>query len=204
MAKSKNLLLIFTRNPILGKVKRRLAARTGDDLALKIYKFLLEHTASVTGNLQVDKEVWYSEKIETGDIWDEETFQKRIQQGNDLGQRMENAFKAGFEQGYQNIIIIGSDLYDLDQDDLERAFNSLEESPYVIGPAEDGGYYLLGMKDLDPAIFKNKNWGANTVFRETLKEIHNKSVILLEPRNDIDHFKDIKDHPAFQQFINYK
>lgn len=201
MANSKNLLLIFTRNPILGKVKKRLAAQAGDKLALDIYKFLLEHTASVTRNLEVDRQVWYSEKIETGDVWDEQIYQKRIQQGKDLGQRMEYAFKAGFEQGYQNIVIIGSDLYDLDPNDLEKAFRSLEENPYVIGPAQDGGYYLLGMKKLHSGIFKNKSWGTSSVLRETLKEIDNKPLILLESRNDIDHFKDMEDHPAFQHFL---
>lgn len=202
MAKPKNLLLIFTRNPALGKVKKRLAVRTGDKLALDIYNFLLRHTASVTGNLQVDKEVWYTENIETEDVWNEETYRKKIQKGKDLGQRMEHAFKSGFEQGYQNIIIIGSDLYDLDQNDLEKAFHSLEENPYVIGPAQDGGYYLLGMKKLNPVIFKNKSWGTSSVLEKTLKEIDNKPVILLEPRNDIDHFQDIEAHPAFQHFLN--
>ena len=79
------LLLIFTRNPELGKVKKRLAAGIGDTAALKVYKYLLQHTVEITRNLQVEKWVYYSEEIPEEDMWDNEIFSKKIQQGEDLG-----------------------------------------------------------------------------------------------------------------------
>lgn len=201
MPKNKNLLLIFTRNPELGKVKKRLAAKTGEKAALDIYKFLLKHTSEITANLSADKEVHYSERIEKEDFWDE-TYTKKVQTGDDLGERMKNAFQQGFESGYQNIIIIGSDIYDLRHSDLEKAFKTLETSDYVIGPAMDGGYYLLGMKSLNLDLFKNKAWSTHSVFEETVKDMISKNIAILEKRNDIDHIEDLEDLPVFKQFLN--
>jgi rSAM/selenodomain-associated transferase 1 len=200
MQKNKNLLLIFIRNPEPGKVKKRLAASIGDEPALEIYKFLLRHTHEITKDLPADKEVYYSEKIEKEDLWDE-SFSKKLQQGEDLGEKMKNAFQNGFESGYRNIIIIGSDLYDLENMDLQKAFNTLEISDYVIGPAIDGGYYLLGMKSLNLKLFKNKSWSTASVFKDTIKDLNSENITILEKRNDIDVFEDIKNIPVFQQFI---
>ncbi|WP_369858596.1 TIGR04282 family arsenosugar biosynthesis glycosyltransferase [Aquimarina sp. I32.4] len=200
--KEKNLLLIFTRNPELGKCKTRLAATIGDSAALEIYQFLLQHTVTITKNLNVQKEVHYSVKIREDDLWNSEIYSKQQQAGNDLGQRMEHAFDAGFENGYQNIIIIGSDMYDLSQKDIENAFLELESHEYVVGPAKDGGYYLFGMKSLNSQVFKNKVWGTDTVLRDTLKNIQKEDVKLLEERNDIDYYEDIKDIAIFQKFIS--
>jgi rSAM/selenodomain-associated transferase 1 len=199
--KEKNLLLIFTRNPELGKCKTRLAATIGDQAALDIYKFLLQHTVEITKNLEVHKEVHYSAKIRDNDSWNPNIYGKKQQVGNDLGQRMEYAFEAGFANGYQNIIIIGSDMYDLTQKDIENAFMALASHEYVIGPAEDGGYYLFGMKSLNSQVFKNKTWGTETVLKDTLKNIQKENLKLLEERNDIDYYEDIKDIAIFQKFI---
>lgn len=198
---SKNLLLIFTRNPELGKVKTRLAKDVGDETALEIYKFLIEHTVSVTKDLSVEKEVHYSVKIRENDLWDNAIFSKKLQQGEDLGERMQYAFEQGFKAGYQNIIIIGSDLYDLNKEDIEEAFVDLQEYDAVVGPAEDGGYYLLGMNFLTSQVFKNKNWGTDSVLQDTLKDLKNKNVKLLEPRNDVDYLEDIQDVAIFQKFL---
>lgn len=203
MQKNKNLLLIFTRNPELGKVKTRLAEDVGDQAAFDIYNFLLQHTVSVTKNLNVTKEVHYSEKAEPEDIWDNKIYHKKLQQGNELGSRMQHAFEEGFKNGFKNIIIIGSDLYDLAQEDLEAAFEALEHNEVVIGPAEDGGYYLLGMKKSEPQLFKNKNWGTPTVLSDTLKDLQGKNIGLLPPKNDIDNFNDLKGQKIFQQFIQH-
>ncbi|WP_103069580.1 TIGR04282 family arsenosugar biosynthesis glycosyltransferase [Aquimarina sediminis] len=200
--KDKNLLLIFTRNPELGKCKTRLAATIGDTAALDIYKFLLQHTVGITKNLTVDKEVHYSVKVRENDFWNPEIYDKKQQVGDDLGQRMEHAFATGFANGYQNIIIIGSDMYDLSQKDIENAFLALESHEYVIGPAEDGGYYLFGMKSLNSQVFKNKTWGTDTVLQDTLKNIKDNNLKLLEERNDVDYYEDIKDIAVFQKFIS--
>ena len=197
----KNLLLIFTRNPELGKCKTRLAAKLGDSTALKIYTFLLEHTHNITKEVRAAKEVHYSEEIWENDIWENTYYHKKVQQGKDLGERMLNAFNEGFEAGYENIIIIGSDMYDLSSDDLNTAFEELHKTDFVIGPAEDGGYYLLGMSKIKASLFKNKAWGTNTVLKETLNDLKNESVKLLKIKNDVDLYEDIQYIDAFQPFL---
>lgn len=198
------LLLIFTRNPELGKCKTRLAAVIGDEAALEIYKFLLRHTVSVTRGLALHKRVCYSESIQQDDYWDPHIYQKVLQEGSDLGARMLGAFKQGFAEGYDKIIIIGSDMYDLQATDLEEAFRRLDGADYVLGPARDGGYYLLGMKATDPRLFSDKDWGSPTVLEATLKDLENKSMALLPEKNDIDVYEDIRDVPVFEQFIKPK
>jgi len=200
----KNLLLIFTRNPELGKCKTRLAASIGDFGALKIYTFLLTHTVLITENLKVAKQVHYSMRVRENDLWDDTIYDKKQQEGTDLGLRMEYAFQQGFKDGYKNIIIIGSDMYDLSQADLELAFQSLDQHDFVIGPAEDGGYYLLGMKSIDQNLFRNKEWGTNTVLFSTKNDLKTKDVKFLDKRNDIDILDDIKDIPFFKNtFLNH-
>ncbi|MDA9087354.1 TIGR04282 family arsenosugar biosynthesis glycosyltransferase [Polaribacter sp.] len=198
---SKNLLLVFTRNPELGKVKTRLAKTVGDKTALEIYTFLLERTRDIAAKVAADRAVYYSVKIRENDIWDASIFQKHQQIGEDLGIRMLHAFKNGFKAGYEKVMIIGSDLYDLTAETIENAFIALEKNEVVIGPAEDGGYYLLGMNSLEEKVFKNKDWGTKTVRKDTLEDLKDKKVFLLGELNDVDVFEDIEHHPAFQTFL---
>ena len=197
----KNLLLVFTRNPELGKVKTRLAKTVGIATALKIYIFLLERTRDISVKVSADKAVYYSVKIRENDIWDASIFQKHQQIGEDLGIRMLHAFKNGFKTGYEKVMVIGSDLYDLTAETIENAFIALENNEVVIGPAEDGGYYLLGMNSLEEKVFKNKDWGTETVRKDTLEDLKDKKVFLLGELNDVDVFEDIEHHPAFQTFL---
>ncbi|MGB5229307.1 MAG: TIGR04282 family arsenosugar biosynthesis glycosyltransferase [Eudoraea sp.] len=199
--KKDRLLLIFTRNPKLGKCKTRLAATLGDQAALDIYMILLRHTAEITKDLNCSKEVYYSEEIPENDLWDKDNYAKQMQEGNDLGERMYNAFKSGFQKGYKKIIIIGSDIYDLNSETIEAGFNGLENSDFVIGPAADGGYYLIGMKTLNHEIFLNKNWGTETVLEDTLSNLTHKEVQLLQIKNDIDVYEDLKEFDVFQSFV---
>jgi uncharacterized protein len=199
--KSKNLLLIFTRNPELGKAKTRLAKTVGDETALEIYKFLLDRTREISTKVNADKAVYYSVKVRDNDIWDTSIYQKHQQFGDNLGIRMKNAFKNGFDAGYKKVMIIGSDLYDLSSKIIDNAFEKLNSNDFVIGPAEDGGYYLLGMNFLQENIFKNKNWGTETVRKDTLLDLKDKKVFLLETLNDVDIFEDIEHHSAFQHFL---
>ena len=196
-----NLLIIFTRNPELGKCKTRLASVIGDAAALDIYTFLIEHTVGITKSLKVDKQVHYSQNVHHNDLWNDATYSKKKQEGSDLGERMYFAFKQGFDEGYKNIIIIGSDIYDLLQRDIETAFTMLEFNNYVIGPAADGGYYLLGMKRLNENIFRNKNWGTDTVLQDTILDLEAETIAMLDIRNDIDIYEDIKDIPIFKKII---
>ena len=197
----KNLLLVFTRNPELGKVKTRLAKTVGNATALKIYIFLLKRTRDIAVKVAADKAVYYSVKVRENDIWDASIFQKHQQVGEDLGIRMLHAFKNGFKAGYEKVMIIGSDLYDITAETIENAFIALENNEVVIGPAEDGGYYLLGMNSLEEKVFKNKDWGTETVRKDTLEDLKDKKVFLLGELNDVDVFEDIEHHPAFQTFL---
>ncbi|MDO6595391.1 TIGR04282 family arsenosugar biosynthesis glycosyltransferase [Oceanihabitans sp. 2_MG-2023] len=197
----KNLIITFTRNPELGKVKTRLAKTIGDQSALNIYTFLLEHTEKTIRNIDSDKAVYYSVSIREKDIWDNKTYQKHQQQGNDLGVRMQNAFKAGFAAGYKKIVIVGSDLFDLQPKHLNEAFKALDKNDAVIGPAEDGGYYLLGMKTILPSVFETKEWGTDTVFNNTIKDLQNFKTYHLEKLNDIDTFEDMEHNSTLKKLL---
>ncbi|RZN83006.1 MAG: glycosyltransferase [Winogradskyella sp.] len=194
---SDKALIIFTRNPELGKCKTRLAKSIGDAEALKVYKHLLQHTANVAKEVDAERFVFYSENIQQNDIWEDSFFNKELQQGNDLGERMKNAFEALFSKNFNKVIIVGSDLLDLDKNIVENAYQKLEENDAVIGPAEDGGYYLLGMKSLNINAFINKDWGTETVFRNTKKDFFNESLYVLETLNDIDYLEDLKPYKKF-------
>jgi rSAM/selenodomain-associated transferase 1 len=196
----KTALIIFTRNPELGKCKTRLAKTLGDQSALEIYKFLLEHTANVTKEVEASRYVFYSEDINSDDIWSAAHFSKKLQKGDDLGERMHNAFDELLNFGYEKVVIVGSDLLDLDKQIIEEAILELDNTDVVIGPAEDGGYYLLGMKQLHPEIFKNKAWGTETVREDTIFDLKSKDVSLLKPLNDIDTFDDMKHYNQLKQF----
>ncbi|QBA65659.1 TIGR04282 family arsenosugar biosynthesis glycosyltransferase [Muriicola soli] len=198
------LLLIFTRNPELGKCKTRLAASVGDKTALAIYTFLLQHTVAITAPLKVQKTVYYSDKIGVNDLWDENVYHKKLQEGEDLGQRMANAFKVGFKAGYKRIIVIGSDLFDLSTHDLIAAFDKMQSNDFVLGPAVDGGYYLLGMTRFLPEVFEAKNWGTDSVLKDTLKNLKHENYTLLTLKNDVDVLEDIADIPAFKPFLKNK
>jgi uncharacterized protein len=191
-------LIIFVRNPVLGKVKTRLARIIGDQKAFEVYNELFFHTMTQTIAVEVDKFVFYDIKIDENDIWSDQIFYKKIQQGEDLGVRMQNAFRNILDLGYKKVVIIGSDLFDLTTNHIINAFDKLEKNDAVIGPAEDGGYYLLGLKKTIPKVFESKNWGTSTVFNDTLKDLENHKIDFLETLNDIDTFEDLEKH------INHK
>ena len=199
---SKKALIIFARNPELGKCKTRLAKTIGDEAALDVYKFLLNHTADISKQVDADKYVFYSENIQKNDLWDDVIFRKKLQKGNDLGERMLNAFNELFQMGYEKVAIIGSDLLELDAETINLAFSQLDHFDYVIGPAQDGGYYLLGMKHLYLKLFENKAWSTSTVLTDTLNDIKNSKVHLLKELNDIDTFEDLKKHGQLKKFYS--
>ena len=197
----KNLLIIFTRNPVLGKVKTRLAKTVGDKTALDIYTFLLKKTKEITLDSPCDKVVYYSEKLIKNDIWNCNSFRKEVQSGEDLGAKMKNSFYDAFENNYRKVVLIGSDIYDLESYHINEAFKKLETNDVVMGPALDGGYYLIGLKKMHPKIFDNKRWGSSTVRKDTLKNLEKVDVHLLPILNDVDVIEDIEHHPAFTKFL---
>jgi uncharacterized protein len=181
-------IIIFVRNPVLGKVKSRLAATVGKRKALNIYNSLLDHTFKISKNVSADKFVFYEDFINYEDIWDNAIYRKKLQEGDGLGKRMKNAFKYLFDAGYSKIIIIGSDCYELTSKIIEEAFEAFSEHDIVIGPALDGGYYLLGMNHFISGLFENKKWGGDTVFAHTLsqvKKLHYNVAVLVQLR-DVD------------------
>jgi hypothetical protein len=191
MTVNENALIIFTRNPELGKVKTRLARTIGDIKALQVYENLILHTSLVTQDLAFDKFVFYSDAITMGDVWDDTRYQKRLQKKGDLGKKMLASFREVFKIGYQKVVIIGCDVFDLRADHLRQAFIHLDTYDCVVGPAEDGGYYLLGMKTLHRSLFANKHWGGATVLAETLAALTSYKVAQLETLNDIDTIEDL-------------
>ena len=188
-----SLLIIFVKNPVLGKVKTRLAASLGSQKALEIYQKLLEHTANITGLLPTEKAVFYSDFIDENDLWDPAIYQKQQQSPGDLGERMAAAFDWGFQSGYKKVCIIGSDCFELTPEIILNAFQELDTRDAVLGPARDGGYYLLGLKQLRKVLFERKSWGTDTVASDTLRNFRSLdwSYSLLRPLTDVDEEQDL-------------
>lgn len=190
----KEVLLIFVKNPEKGHVKTRLAKSVGHHRALEVYKRLLEITKQVTLPLYCEKQVWYSKEIPESDLWEDEQYEKRAQQGENLGERMQNAFRDAFESGFKKVVIVGSDCADLTHHILKDAFAALDKHEAVIGPSEDGGYYLLGMAKFFPELFEEKSWSTDSVYRDTLTQMEKNSIscLRLPELNDIDTESDLK------------
>lgn len=192
---SRNLLLIFVKNARIGRVKTRLAKTIGDEKALEIYVKLLQHTSDVTVAVNADKAVFYTEYLEESDEFPIAEFSKYLQFGEDLGIRMKNAFVKGFANAYDKVVIIGSDCKDITTEIIEQAFERLNSCDVVFGPAEDGGYYLMGMKRLHSSLFYNKEWSTSNVLIDSLLDCRkgNLNYELLPVLSDIDEEKDLGD-----------
>lgn len=195
-------LIIFIKNPELGKVKTRLAATIGDHNALKVYHFLSNHAKEVALKLNADRFLFYSSFIDDSDIWDKEYFIKKLQDSSpDLGQKMFTAFSQLKDQGYQKVMIMGSDCYDINVDILKEGFCQLDSHEVVLGPAFDGGYYAIGFnfnllaeKDLLTDVFLNKTWSHDQVASEAKSAIakHGFSLHQLPTLSDVDVEADIE------------
>lgn len=190
---NKNALLIFIKNPILGKPKTRLAADIGPQKALEIYNKLLTHTRDITQNLNCNKYLFYSDFIDNEDSWNNDAFIKKIQSKDDLGAKMFDAFQKVFQEN-ERVIIIGSDCYHLSSKIIQEAFDQLQKTDTVIGPANDGGYYLLGMNQLIKDLFFGIEWSTDQVLKTTMKKIkqQNLSYHILPELIDIDTLEDLK------------
>ena len=196
-------LIIFVKNPEIGRVKTRLAKIIGDEQALSIYQKLLLYTKEITKGLNADKAVYYSEHIDNNDLWDNMLFSKHLQRGDDLGERMQNAFAEAFAQGKERVIIIGSDCLELETYMIKEAFAVLESNDVVLGPAKDGGYYLIGMTAFLPTLFEDKNWSTDDLLMDTISDLKkmNAKYYLLKTLNDIDTIEDLK---ALDKFPHQK
>lgn len=199
-ALQKNVLIIFVKYPEPGKVKTRLAEELGDRKAAEIYSLMAE---TIIGN------VFHSGRYETAIFFDppgkKDEIKKWIgkgseryipQEGKTLGDRMSNAFGRVFSDGARNAVIIGTDCVDITSETLEEAFGILGETDVVIGPAEDGGYYLLGLNNHEPTLFRDISWSTGLVLDQTVGRIQEAglSFKLLRTLTDIDTAGDLRRH----------
>lgn len=200
----KQALLIFAKNLVSGHVKTRIAATMGSETASAIYKSLLSHTKEVTNYLPVDKTIFYSSSIEVEDLWDNKIYKKQIQSGSDLGSRMQNAFEHSFEEGNAAVGIIGTDCFEITSAIIMNAFAWLKAHDIVIGPATDGGYYLLAMKQMHGELFKDIAWSTSEVLKNTLAicDKLNLSVYLLPQLSDVDTEADLTDEQKAKWLTN--
>lgn len=204
---SKELVIVFVKNIKLGKVKTRLAKTIGNQGAFEVYSELVKVTENATKNLKADKHIYFSDAV-VNTKWQNDY--KTTQNGIDLGERMKNAFKNGFASGFNRIVLIGSDLPDISSKHIEAGLSKLKETEVVFGPAEDGGYYLIGLSKMHEFVFDNKPWSQDHLLEETLHELkeNNVSFSRLEMLNDIDTFEDLiasnfyKNNLKLQERIN--
>lgn len=181
-----------------------MAKTMGDVAALEAYLKMISHVQSLAEQVVCHRAVFYSDFIDEDDTWIRPTFSKYVQSGADLGQRMQRSFDAMFAAGFKQVVIVGTDLLDLQVQHIEHAFRALSFHDFVIGPATDGGYYLLGMKELHPSLFTNKHWSTETVCLETLTDMHAaaKSVYQLAEISDIDTEADWVAATARREILN--
>lgn len=184
-------LIIFIKNPEKGKVKTRLAKTEGEDFALRTYLALQQKTKEVALKINTQAFLFYSNEINTTDDWDNTQFKKLLQQGETLGDKMNSAFEEVLSVS-EKVVIIGSDCYDISEEIIETAFSKLEEYDVVFGPANDGGYYLLGMSKLHTELFEGVKWSTETVLKDSIKNLKGKTYFLLQELVDIDTIDDLK------------
>jgi rSAM/selenodomain-associated transferase 1 len=198
-----NTLIIFIKNPRLGKVKTRLAATLGKEKALEIYHKLLLHTREVAIETNAERNLFYSDFINNEDDWYNQSFIKHLQHQNpDLGQKMFSAFTQLKALGKKKVVIIGSDCLELTSDISNSAFKLLDEKDAIIGPAKDGGYYSMGFnfeklghkaENILKQTFLNKKWSHPNVSLEAMSafDAHGVSFALLPTLSDVDVEEDV-------------
>lgn len=188
MNPNKKLLILFVKNPLPGHAKTRLAKYMGQGKALEIYQQLLTQTFHMADKVDADKWVFYSLSTEDTKAYQPSPYPRFLQQGEDLGQRMHHAFEQGFEAGYERMVLVGSDIMELQHFTIEDAFDGLMNHHVSMGLAEDGGYYLMGLKEPNARLFENMEWSVPTVAEETAKRVIQEGYTLcqLPMMNDID------------------
>lgn len=187
-------LIIFLKHPQLGKCKTRLAKTIGQVKALKIYQILLNHTHQVTKNLYVQKYLYFNNRSNTPINWDD-SYTIAYQNQENLGGKMQEAFAQVFDKQHYPVIIIGTDCLEITTQILNDAYRQLNHYDVVIGPAKDGGYYLLGLNNPTPQLFENIEWSTNTVLSDTIKATQNLglSYCFMPVLADIDIEEDLTD-----------
>jgi hypothetical protein len=191
-------LLFFIKSPEKGKVKSRLASVIGDKPAANLYRDFITQMLSTLRRGDFPFYICFYPKNALKGLreWLGGQYQYIPQKGKDLGERMRNGFIGAFEIGFRRVVLIGSDIPDLPLEFVEEAFTSLKKKDAVIGPALDGGYYLIGFKDktFSPQVFEGMAWGTETVFGETMNILKKlmQNVHTLPYRRDIDTIEDLR------------
>ena len=194
----KNCILFFVKYPEQGKVKTRLSAEIGAVAAVELYRSFILDVLSMLEKSGIQFQICFSPENSREKFieWLGDAYSYMPQQGEDLGQRMENALRQAFVQGFSRAVLIGSDIPDLTVELMKEAFSSLRTHDAVIGPAFDGGYYLIGFNrdTLLSEVFEGIEWSTDTVFAETLKRMEDADLKVhqLPQRRDIDTLTDLR------------
>jgi rSAM/selenodomain-associated transferase 1 len=204
MADGKKTYGVLIKFPVPGTVKTRLAKDIGEAAATEIYRQLAEEVLLRTRpeTREYERIIFYSPTDMLGrfEEWiPGERF--RPQKGGDVGEVMSNAFNEMFDYGAAKAVVTGTDIPGLHRGIIGQAFSELDRSEVVIGPAEDGGYYLIGMKLPRPEVFHGISWGTAKVLRETLSRIKELQLTpsILAPLSDLDNVGDL---PALDRLRN--
>ena len=198
----KNRLIVFTRYPIPGSTKTRLIPALGAEGAADLQRQMTEHTLAAISSL-ISDEILLQVRYEGGEEsdmkgWLGDAISFVPQGEGDLGDRMNSAFAGSFQEGFEKVVVIGTDCPSLDSEDVEEAFDLLEENTLVLGPATDGGYYLIGIRSDAPGwlyelVFENIPWGTNQVLNATVNALAETGldVGLLDEKADVDEPEDL-------------
>ncbi|KYK21056.1 hypothetical protein AYK21_00840 [Thermoplasmatales archaeon SG8-52-2] len=197
LRKKNYCILFFVKYPEKGKVKSRLSSKLDQNFTINLYKMFVKDLLFTLNKTDYSKIICYypDNEIEKFKKWLGSSLDFYPQHGKNLGQRMKSCFESAFNQGFEKVIVIGSDSPDLPEKIFEKAFIILDENDSVIGPTYDGGYYLLGFKknSYSPKVFEKINWSTKTVFKETINKlnIENLKTVILNYWRDIDTFDDL-------------
>jgi len=194
---SKGALIVFTKAPVSGQVKTRLIPYIGPRRATQIYQELLTKTLSTAIKSGFSSiQIWVSGDIEHdyfNQLKNRHAVKIYQQKGNNLGERMSNAFDIVL-RNYSHAVLIGSDCPSLKCSDLMTSEEYLKNNnDVVLGPASDGGYYLIGLNRNNPQLFSNIKWGKDNVFADTCENINSLgwNLELLPQRWDVDRITDL-------------
>ena len=195
MTPAERAVLVFVRAPEAGRAKTRLAAALGPEAALRVYVRLAEHTLREARASGAAVRVHFTPPGAEAAVrdWLGEGADYLPQGEGGLGERMERAFREAFRAGYGRVVIVGSDLPGLSAGLLRRALEGLEAREAVLGPARDGGYYLLGLRRVVPGLFTGVPWSTGEVFARTLERLREAGIepALLEELADVDEADDL-------------
>ena len=192
-------LIIFTRYPETGKAKTRLIPALGAEGAAALHRRMADHTLVQVQALQFQHPLCVEVRFSGGDRdlmqrWLGTDLMYTVQGEGDLGDRMGRSFQSAFDASVDRAVIIGTDCPDLNATLLDQAFRELQHHDLVLGPASDGGYYLIGLRRLIPQLFIGMEWSTATVLERTLEiaaEL-NLSVALLPVLSDVDYPADLE------------